>query len=153
MDPTESRMPEIKMYIDSGCKFSIIPPSHYKKSMGVITNHDTNLRAWGSSEMLDIKGMITTALSTTLGAKKTAKVYIVDGFHPEPLLGATNAEDLGFIEVYKEWRQPTPEKDCDQSNKEHNCIKQVGIPQKIREKLSIEVDTHPHDNRVARHKS
>ena len=140
---------EIKMYIDSGCEFTIIPPTHYKQTMGVIRDHDTNLRAWGSSELLDVRGMIITKLSTTRGAKKTAKVFIVNGFHPEPLLGATDAEDLGFITINKEGRQPRQEEGNNNSNKERACIKQIGIPQKIRENLKIEVDTHPEDNRTA----
>ena len=27
----------------------------------------------------------------------TSKVYIVNGYHPEPILGAPDAENLGFI--------------------------------------------------------
>ena len=79
------------MFIDSGCDYTIIPPEFYHESMGRIEDSDINLRAWGAEELLKVKGMVNTTLETTKGAKKTTKVYIVDGIHPEPLLGAFDA--------------------------------------------------------------
>ena len=98
-----------EMFIDSGCPYTIIPPSNYDKSMGEIIEHDEDLRAWGSTDLLNTKGMILMELSTKHGAKTTTQVYIVDGFHPEPLLGSRDAVELGFLSINKEGRQPTKE--------------------------------------------
>ena len=69
--------------------------------MGRIEDSDINLIAWGADEFLKVKGMVNTTLETTKGAKKTTKLYIVDGIHPKPLLGAFDAKDLGFIKIIK----------------------------------------------------
>ena len=49
--------------------------------MGKIEEEDTNLRAWGAKDNLDVKGMIKTELKTKRGAKQSTKVNIVKGFH------------------------------------------------------------------------
>ena len=77
----------IDMYADTGSGYSIIPPSSYEESMGEVAPADTHLRAWGSKTNLDVKGMVKTTITTAKGAQITTNVYIVDGFHPEPLLG------------------------------------------------------------------
>ena len=50
----------VRMFIDSGCDYTIISPAVYHESMGKIVEADTKLRAWGASDILDIKGMINT---------------------------------------------------------------------------------------------
>ena len=74
--------------------------------MGELVKHDINLRAWGASELLDVKGMISTNLETAQGAVVETKAYVVDDFYPEPLLGAGDAEALGFISIDKLGRAP-----------------------------------------------
>ena len=126
-----------KMFIDSGCDYTIIPPKYYDKSMGNIMQPDINLRAWGAKELLNVKGMIDTELTTAKGAKKKTRVYIVDGIHPEPLLGAFDAEDLGFLTINKEGRAPT----------QSECVGVKAItPQMIRDNLGKQVITHPTEN-------
>ena len=105
--PITSGNATIEMFIDSGCPYTIIPPSYYDQSMGEIIDHDVELRAWGATKLLDTRGMIPTELITKRGVKKTTNVYVVDGFHPEPLLGSADAEDLGFIIINKAGRRPT----------------------------------------------
>ena len=39
----------MKLYADTGSKFTIITPSQYKESMGKVVAADTRLRAWGPS--------------------------------------------------------------------------------------------------------
>ena len=97
----------MSMFIDSGVKYTVIPPEKYDKSMGEIVEPDTNFRAWGSDELLNTKGMIHTVITTKRGATKVTKVYLVEGFNAEPLLGCLDAEDLGFITICREGRAPT----------------------------------------------
>ena len=118
----------IDMYADTGSGYSIIPPTAYESSMGEVIPADTHLRAWGSETNLDVKGMVKTTITTAKGAQITTHVYIVDGFHPEPLLGDADAERLGFISFNPEGREPEP--------------KEVHrIAQKIRSNLHVKVET------------
>ena len=87
----------LSLFADTGCKNTIITPRQYKQCMGEVEAVDTRLRAWGSKTYLDIKGMIETTLVAGGGAKTRSKVYIVDGYKPEGLLGDTDAEELGII--------------------------------------------------------
>ena len=87
----------LSLFADTGCKNTIITPRQYKQCMGEVEAADTRLRAWGSKTYLDIKGMIETTLVAGGGAKTRSKVYIVDGYKPEGLLGDTDAEELGII--------------------------------------------------------
>ena len=143
------------MYIDSGCDFTIIPPSHYTPTMGVITENDTNLRAWGAEDLLDVKGMIHTTLATQQGAKRETVVYIVDGFYPEPLLGAKDAEELGFIAINKEGRKPTEQ---EKSNRMRRVNQSLDIqkeeedddntPVRKRNAVPVKITTHPGDTEM-----
>ena len=51
--------------------------------------------------------MIQTELTTNRRAKKIAKVYVLEGFNAEALLGYEDAEELGFITLSHEGRDPT----------------------------------------------
>ena len=75
--------------------------------MGKVVAADTRLRAWGANSYLDVKGMFHTTLVTSRGATKQTKVYVVDGFRPEPLLGDSDAEALGIIQFSPEGREAT----------------------------------------------
>ena len=120
-----------KLYADTGSLHTIIPPSSYRPEMGVVVAADTHLRAWGSKSNLDVKGMIKTTLRTKKGATTQTTIYIVDGYHPEPLLGDLDAEELGFIIFNKEGRDPHPDE----------AIQIQRIAQKLRDSLNISVDT------------
>ena len=58
----------MKLYADTGSKFTIITPQQYKKTMGKVLAADTRLRAWGSKSHLDVKGMFYTNLIMDKGA-------------------------------------------------------------------------------------
>ena len=116
------------LFADTGSEYTIIPPSSYQESMGEVVAADTHLRAWGSETNLKVCGMVNSTITTKKGAKVDTKVYIVDGFHPEPLLGDADAEALGFITFNEEGRDPEPE-DVNR------------IAQKIRENLGVTVNT------------
>ena len=121
----------MSLYTDTGSFYTIVPPSAYTPAMGPVVAADTHLRSWGSKENLDVKGMVKSTIATQKGAKRETKIYIVDGFHPEPLLGDGDAESLGFISFNKEGRDPSPE--------EIDDVKRIA--QKLRDSLNITVET------------
>ena len=94
----------MKLFADTGSKYTIITPEQYRRSMGKVQEADTRLRAWGAKEYLGVNGMFHTRLSMKKGASKDSWVYVVDGFWPEALLRDADAEDLGIISFNKEGR-------------------------------------------------
>ena len=80
---------EINLYCGTGSNITIITPEMYKESMGKVVTARSYLRARGSTEYLDTKGMFKTTLTTASGATKRTWVYVVAGARPEPLLGNT----------------------------------------------------------------
>jgi len=125
------------LFTDTGSEFTILPPEIYDPKMGEIHKPDISLRAWGSTDNLKITGMVLPVLETKRGAKTSSKIYIVEGYQAEPLLGEKDAEELGFITFNKDGRVPTSE--------ECGSIRalQPSIPQKLRDNLKIDVDTKP----------
>ena len=105
--------------------------------MGEIHKPDISLRAWGSTDNLNITGMVLPVLETKRGAKRSSKIYIVERYQAEPLLGDRDAEELGFITFNKDGRGPTSE-ECGSVR-----ALQPSIPQKLRDNLKIYVDTKP----------
>ena len=125
------------LFTDTGSEYTILPPEIYDPKMGEIEKSDISLRAWGSTDNLKIAGMIRPLLETKRGAKTRSKIYIVEGYEAEPLLGDLDAEELGFITFNKEGRGPNQD--------EASAIRAVGpsIPQKLRNNLQVEVETKP----------
>ena len=78
---------ELDLYCDTGSNITIITPDMYKESMGKVVAAKSYLRAWGSDNYLDTKGMFKTALTTSSCAMKRTWVYAVVGAGPELLLG------------------------------------------------------------------
>ena len=117
----------VTLFTDTGSKYTIIPPSAYTTEMGTVIAADTHLRAWGTKSNLDVKGMVNSTIKTEKGAETSSKIYIVDGFHPEPLLGDTDAENLGFIIFNKEGRDPPQitktqrQSACESGHGRRNC--------------------------------
>ena len=124
------------LFTDTGSEYTIIPPEIYDIEMGPLKKPDINLRAWGCTGNLNIKGMVEVELGNMKGARTTSKVYVVEGHEAEPLLGDKDAEELGFITFNKEGRAPTPE-ECTINRVEPS------IPQKLRSNLDVVVDTKP----------
>ena len=86
-----------KLLVDTGTNETVIPPSNYSQGMGELRKSDTVFTAWGSNRPLDVKGMVDTQLITHKGATTNSKVYIVDGYQPEAILGRKDAEALGIV--------------------------------------------------------
>ena len=129
----------LHLFTDTGSDFTIIPPELYHQDMGKVVAADTRLRAWGSNNNLDVKGMVRTSIQTIKGATTGTKIYIVDGFNPEPLPGDNDAQSLGLITFHREGRDPLPNEISLQGN-----IKRLSasIPEKIRKGLGISVTTN-----------
>ena len=99
----------MNLFTDTGSGYTIIPPDMFRPSMGKIKAADTILRSWGSKTPLDVKGMFETDLETRRGARRKTKVFVVQGFRPEPLLGDRDAAGLGFITFNPRGREATEE--------------------------------------------
>ena len=101
----------------------------YKESMGKVVAARSYLRAWGSTEYLDTKGMFKTTLTTASGATKRNWVYVVAGSRPEPLLGDHNAEDLSIVSFNPEGRAPEEET----GGENYEDVNKVSIPAMLRQ--------------------
>ena len=44
----------MKLYADTGSRYTIITPAQYRKTMGKVVAADTRLRAWGSKTYMDV---------------------------------------------------------------------------------------------------
>ena len=77
--------------------------------------------------------MIPTTITTKKGAQSQSNVYVVDGYHPEPLLGAKDAESLGFVTFNAKGRDPET-LDTEKINK-------MCSTEKIRNKIKVKVET------------
>ena len=94
----------LDLYCDRGSNITIITPAMNKESMVKVVAAKRYLRAWGSDDYLDTKGMFKTTLTTSSGAMKRIWVYMVAGARLEPLLGDHNATDLGIISFHPKGR-------------------------------------------------
>ena len=84
----------MRLYADTGSRYTIITPAQYRRSIGEVVAADTRLRAWGSETYLDVKGMFRTKLTMDKGATRETWVYMLDGYRPEALLGDKDTEEL-----------------------------------------------------------
>ena len=128
---------KVELFTDTGSEFTIIPPDMYREDMGEIKAADTNLRAWGSRSNLDVKGMVKTLITTEKGATTETKVFIVKGYHPKPLLGAKDAQTLGFITFNTDGKDPA------QESAPLNRVFNHNIPEKLRKSLDVNIETTP----------
>jgi hypothetical protein len=96
----------MNLYCDRGSNITIITPEMYRESMGKVVAARSYLRAWGSTEYLDTKGMFKTTLTTASGATKRTWVYVVAGARPGPNFGNHDAEDLRIVRYNPGGRAP-----------------------------------------------
>ena len=92
--------------------------------------------------------MFETELETRRGARKKTKVFVVQGFRPEPLMGDQDAAALGFI-TFNPWgREATEEEKIRRERETSKAKEQVNkidnktsIPDKICQGLGVQVLT------------
>ena len=111
--------------------------------MGKVVAAKSYLRAWGSNNYLDTKGMFKTNLTTASGATKRTWVYVVAGARPEPLLGDHDAKDLGIISFNPEGRPQ-------QGDESHEDVRNVSIPAMLRKAGKEVVTERPPLHKVSK---
>ena len=70
---------ELDLYCVTGSSITIITPAMYRKPMGKVVAAKSYLRARGSNDYLDTKGMFKTTWTMASGATKRTWVYVVAG--------------------------------------------------------------------------
>ena len=101
---------EMQLYVDSGCKKTIIPQTQYTKSLGLIKPSKTRFRPYGTQEHLTTLGEVPACLQSSNGAKHSTTIYVVQGHKIEPLLGDEDAKALGILTINKGGHNPqTPD--------------------------------------------
>ena len=85
------------LFVDSGCKKTLIPYTHYQPQLGELRPSNIRLRPYGVDHYLQVKGEIPAVLTSANGAKHTSVVYVVEGHLVEPLLGDEDAKALGIL--------------------------------------------------------
>ena len=87
------------VFVDSGCKKTLLPTTHFKSSMGEIKESQIRLRPYGTDQHLQVKGELQVTITAGNGAQVATTVYIVDGHLLEPLLGDEDAKALGILSI------------------------------------------------------
>ena len=85
------------LFVDSGCKKTLIPYTHYQPQLGELRPSNIRLRPYGVDHYLQVKGEVPAVLTPANGAKHTSVVYVVEGHLVEPLLGDEDAKALGIL--------------------------------------------------------
>ncbi len=87
------------MFVDSGCKKTLLPEDLYHKDMGTINKTKTRLRPYGTQTYLQVLGEVCTTLECAMGKKTETTIYIVKGHLAQALLGDRDAKALGILHI------------------------------------------------------
>ena len=91
----------MSLFVDSGCKKTLVPHTMYSPELGVIKTTAIKLRPYGTDNFLPVKGEVATRMQAENGAQIDTRIYIVEGHLAEPLLGDTDAKALGILTINK----------------------------------------------------
>lgn len=105
---------QLQLFVDSGCKKTLIPLQLYQEKMGPLKPTKARFRAYGTQTYIHVHGEIEATLQSENGARHTKIVYVVEGHQAEPLLGDSDAKALGVLAIYKK-RHHTPAPNPDSS--------------------------------------
>ena len=97
---------EFQLYVDSGCKKTIIPQTQYTESLGQIRPSKTRFRQYGTQEHLTTFGEVPVSLRSSNGAQDSTTIYVVQGHKIAPLLGDEDAKALGILTINKGGHTP-----------------------------------------------
>ena len=106
---------DLQLFVDSGCKKTLIPMDMYTPDMGHIQPTKVKFRPYGTTSMLMGKGEVYTTLESENGAHHQTTIYMVQGHLAEPLLGDSDAKALGILAINKkgyhkhEYTTPPPQ--------------------------------------------
>ena len=89
----------IGMFVDSGCKKTLIPAEAYQKSMGELHTANVKLRPYGTNQYLGLKGQLNAKIQCNKGAIRETTIYVVQGHLTEALLGDEDAKSLGILKI------------------------------------------------------
>ena len=103
---------QLQLFVDSGCKKTLIPIQLYQEKMGPLKPTKTRFRAYGTQTFIHVHGEKAATLQSENGARHTTTVYVVEGHQAEPLLGDSDAKALGILAINKKGHHaPAPNKD------------------------------------------
>ena len=102
---------------------SVAPASWYRKDMGKLQEADLRLLGYGSKTPLPVTAKFRTKITTPKSALKETWIYVVDVDGIEPLIGDSDATDLGFLMFNPEGRNPT---------EMEKTIRRVGVKGKVK---------------------
>ena len=65
---------KMEMFVDSGCKRTLLPIYMYTKKMGPIKEFSIRFRPYGTNIMLKCHGVVEARIATDSGADHTTKI-------------------------------------------------------------------------------
>ena len=148
----------MKLFVDSGCRKTLIPYCQYSTPLGPLRPSQIRLRPYGTSEHLTVKGESTVKLQSANGAEHQTTIYVVEGHLAEPLLGDEDAKALGILVINPGGNQGEPghsqKRELDVAGittnlRESGIIVRTGrdvetdIPQEEKARIKAIVDRHP----------
>ena len=98
----------VQLFVDSGCRKTLIPRHYYQPSMGKIVPSSTRFRPYGTQQHLTVLGQVSTTLMSDSGSKHDTTVYVIEGHQTEPLLGDTDAKALGILKIIPSGKIESP---------------------------------------------
>ena len=122
----------VKMFVDSGCKKTLMPVELYKRHMGELRPTNVKLRPYGTDQYLNVQGQLQAEMKCKEGATITTTIYVVKGHLAEALLGDEDAKALGILQINPQGANSSRE------------TLVAGITSNIREN-GIKVQTHKRD--------
>ena len=98
----------IKLFVDSGCKKTLIPTTYYQSDIGKTRPSMIKLRPYGTDQYLGVKGEVPVTLRAASSVTIKTVVYIVEGHLAEPILGDEDPKALAILTINPD-RKPTSE--------------------------------------------
>lgn len=86
---------EVRLFVDSGCKKTLIPRKMNSPNEGQIQPTRTRLRPYGTKTILPVQEVLAT-LESENGAQIKTTISVPEGNLVEPLLGDTDAKALNI---------------------------------------------------------
>ena len=135
---------QLQMFVDSGCKRTIIPKEKYEKDIGPLYSSNIKLRPYGTQSYLKVHGELETTIRCENGASIKTKAYVVDGYLAEALLGDTDAKELGILQISHKGNPPSHNHNMNDTVAGITSnVRQAGI--KVRTKINKQPDIDPEE--------
>ena len=99
---------QLQLFVDSGCKKTLIPQHLYQTEMGPLLHTKTRFHAYGTQTFIQVHGEIAAPLQSENGALHATTVYVVERHQAEPLLGNSDAKGLGIPAINRTGHHALP---------------------------------------------